>query len=78
MTMLHLLRPASRHALEATQLAIHLSSKTTASELAAEHEAAAEAHRAAAREETPLRVMHEKHAGIHAQAAECLRQITGQ
>jgi len=68
------LSPLSRAALAASNLAAWTPNKD-AGTLAREHDAAAEAHRRAAGEDTPQRAMHEAHARTHEEAAARFRDI---
>jgi len=64
----------TRAALEASNVAIASQGKSAA-QLAIDHDAAAEAHRKAATEDSPCRWMHGEHARVHAMTAEAMRTI---
>jgi hypothetical protein len=70
------LHPLSSAALAASNLALSLlPNDKDASQLAAEHDAAAKAHRIAAASGSVLKKMHEEHARIHEETAESMRAL---
>lgn len=70
------LHPLSSAALETSNLALVPNGKS-ASQLAAEHDAAAKAHRIAAAADPILKKMHEEHARIHEETSESMRALAG-